>query len=339
MAMYHAASGRRDYDRPGSFALLHPDGRRYDYDFGALVAALDREQTRSDFALVACEPNWIYPLCNTIGAAAMKSHDRMHGRDCWLSHAERFRGRREDEFIDLAGRVVPCRSNYTGFAFPMIGGALPQAMPSFFLNATFPDIALRQWLLLRRDLLQHSGAALDRRRFWKIDTGNYRYSRAAAFAGTALAAVELGDREVAQACLDALEQDCPPHSDADGYYRPHASVWAHAVELFARCGETNGFRRLIEKPREGGQQMLLADLAYPDALVASATETNGMLRAVLYPAGKPGRCAAGFSGLRPDGRYACDGMEEGEIVADHTGAATAHVLLSGRAEIRLRPMS
>jgi hypothetical protein len=40
MAMYHAASGRRDYDRPGSFPLRHPDGRRYDYDFGSRAAAL-----------------------------------------------------------------------------------------------------------------------------------------------------------------------------------------------------------------------------------------------------------------------------------------------------------
>ena len=89
---------------PGSFALQHPDGRRYDYDFGALVVALDREQRRSEYALVACEPNWIYPLCNTIGAAAMTSHDRMHGGGRWAPLAADFRERLEDEFIDLAGR-------------------------------------------------------------------------------------------------------------------------------------------------------------------------------------------------------------------------------------------
>jgi len=338
MAMYHAASGRRDYDRPGSFALLHPDGRRYDYDFGALVAALDREQRRSAFALVACEPNWIYPLCNTIGAAAMKSHDRMHSRDLWLSHAKRFRGRLEDEFIDLAGRIVACRSNYTGFALPMIGGVQPQAMPCFFLNATLPDIALRQWLLLRRGLLGDGGAALERRKFWKIDTGNYRYSRAAAFAGTALAAVELGDRAVAQACLDALEQDCPARSDAGGYYRPAASVWAHAVELFARSGETNGFRKLIETPRPDERRMRLDDAAYPEVLVASAVAADGVLTGVLYPGTTAGRREIGFSGLRPDGRYVCDGTEEAEIVADGSGVARAHVLLTGRAEIRIRPV-
>jgi hypothetical protein len=262
----------------------------------------------------------------------------MRGQDRWQPHAARFRDRLEHEFIDLAGRFVPCRSDYTGLALPMIGGAPPQAMPCFFLNATFPDIAQRQWLLLRRHLLQDGGTGLDRRRFWRIDSGNYRYSRAAAFASTALAAVELGDREVAQACLDALEQECPARSDAGGYYRPDASVWAHAVEVFARNGETDGFRRLVEKPRQDEQRMMLDGLAYPDVLVASATESDGMLRAVLYPGSKPGRHHVGFSGLIPDGRYACDGMEEADIVADGAGAARAHVLLAGRSEIRLRPM-
>jgi linalool dehydratase/isomerase-like protein len=288
---------------------------------------------------VACEPNWIYPLCNTIGVAAMKSHDRMHGGGRWDPLAAQFRERLEDEFIDLAGRIVPCRSNYTGVALPMIGGAPPQAMPCFFLNATFPDIALRQWLLLRRGLLRAGGAGLNRSRFWPIDTGNYRYSRAAAFAGTALAAVELGDRDVALACLEAMDQECPARSDGESYYRPAASVWAHAVEFFARNGEANGFRNLIEGPRQVERRMLLDDVAYPDVLVASATETDGMLRAVLYPGTASSRQRLGFSGLRNDGRYACDGTEEGEVIADRTGAASVHVLLDGRREIRLRPMS
>jgi Linalool dehydratase/isomerase len=62
IAMYHAASGCRDYDRPGSFALRHPSGRSYDCDLPALIAALDSEHKRSAFHLIACEPNWIYAL-------------------------------------------------------------------------------------------------------------------------------------------------------------------------------------------------------------------------------------------------------------------------------------
>jgi hypothetical protein len=337
IAMYQSASGRSDYERTGSFTLQHPGGRSYAYDFGALVAALERERQRSAFGLIACEPNWIYPLCNTMGAAAVKGHDRMHGGDRWAAQAAEFRVHLEHEFIDLAGRFVPCRSDYAGLALPMIGGAQPQAMPCFFLNATLPELALRHWLLLRRELWRGSGRELDRRRFWRIDTGNYRASRASAYAGTALAAMELGDHQVAQACLAALEEECPARHDDGGYYRPDASVWAHAVEFLARCGATGAFRRLIETPRQG-QRMRLDHAAYPEVLVASATEHDGMLRVVLYPGAAPGRREIGFSGLACGGRYACDGMQELEIVADQDGAASARVLLDGRTEIRLRPI-
>jgi hypothetical protein len=287
---------------------------------------------------VACEPNWIYPLCNTIGVAAIKSHDAMTGQSRWPALASNFRERLETEFIDLAGRIVACRSNLTGLALPMIGGAQPQAMPCFFLNATFPDLARRQWLLLRRSLLRRGGS-LDRRAFWRVDTGNYRYTRAAAYAGTALAAVELGDREVASACLDALDRDCPVQSEGGAYYRPDASVWAHAVELFARCGTPNGFRRLIEHPRQQGVRPILDAATYPDVLVAHASEQDGVLRAVLYPGEGPGERDIGFSCLCPHGRYVCDGMQKTEFVADGAGAACGRVLLNGRTEIRLRLLS
>lgn len=330
MAMFHAASGRRDYERAASFTLKHPDGRSFSYDFGSLVAALDREQRRSEFGLIACEPNWIYPLCNAMGASAMKAHEQMHGGGVWSDYAPRFRKKLETEFIDLAGRFVPCRSNYTGLALPNIGGAQPQAMPCFFLNATLPDIAMRQWLLLRRDLLGQKVT------FWKIDTGNYRHSRAAAFAGTALAAIELSDDAIAQMCFDALDRECPMQSNGGAGYRPNASVFAHAVEFFARAGGGNGFRNLIENPRSDARGMRLDDAAYPAVLVANATATDGLLRAVLYPGGAPGLQGLGFAGLLPNRRYACDGMEAAEIIADANGEARVNVILNGRTEIRLR---
>lgn len=82
---------------------------------------------------------------------------------------------------------------------------------------------------------------------------------------------------------------------------------------------------------------MLDEAIYPDVLVAHASERDGMLRAVLYPGQASGWRDIGFSGLRPEGRYTCDGMQEPEIVADGAGAAKARVLLSGRSEIRLRP--
>ena len=339
IAMYHAASGRRDYDRAGSFALQHPGGRSYLHDLGSLVAALEREQARSAFTLVACEPNWIYPLCNTIGATAVKAHDRMTGGSRWALREASFRQHLENEFVDLAGRFVPCRSTYSGLALPMIGGAQPQAMPSFFLNATMPDLALRHWLLLRRELLQPGKAerGLARGRFWRIDTGNYRFSRAAAYAGTALAAVEMGDREVADLCLAALDDECPAREEADAFYRPNASVWSHAVEFFARSGAADGFRRLIEQPRDRMPAPMIGDIPYPDVLVARAVHAQGALTAVLYPGVRPGRFRLHLCGLAPDRAYACDGTEEPRIRADRDGSAIIRVAMIGRTEIRIRP--
>ena len=59
------------------------------------------------------------------------------------------------KFIDYAGRIIPCRSSYTGMVLHAIGGALPQALPCLFLNATMPEIALRQWLLLRKKIIKN----------------------------------------------------------------------------------------------------------------------------------------------------------------------------------------
>ena len=339
IAMYHAATGRRDYNQAGSFTLRHPSGRRYESDLPALIALLGREQRRSVFHLVDCEPNWIYPLCNSIVAAAMTAYDHMN--DDRPRRQGQLRQSLESEFIDLAGRFVPCRSSHAGLALPMIGGAQLQAMTSFFLNATLPDIALRQWLLQRRNLIdaEKSKRQLKRARFWPIDTGNYRFSRASAYAGTALAAIEMGDAEVGQLCLDALDEECPANVTEGVWYRPHASVWAHAVELFARSARANGFRDLTTNPRAMTMLPTLNVVPYPQVLVARAVHADGMLAATLYPGEGNGRFRLGLSGLRPRGHYACDGTEEPRILADDRGEAEVTVAIDARTEILVRSMT
>ncbi len=332
MALFHAASGGRDYDAPGSFTLRHPSGEMYAYDAPALIRALGRAFDDSDFCLTACEPNWIYPLCNAIGAVALKAHDPRR----WRKHEARFRQQLESEFIDLSGRLIPARSALTGLALPPAGGAVPQAMASYFLNATLPDIALRQWLLLRRGLFGATGR-LNRRQFWPVDTGNYRFSRAAAYSGTALAATEMGDGDVATHCLAALEEECTAATAGGVMHRPAASVWAHAVEFLARSGAANGLRTLVERPRSTGPQPEISARPYPDVLVARAVSEHGGLNAVLYPGRRPGVFRMGLSGLVPGRAYRCDGAEPRRIVADARGGAVIEMTLAGRTEVRLYP--
>ena len=336
MAMFHAASGQRDYELPNSFQLLHPSGKLFLYDFPALVATLEDGFRASDFYLMACEPNWIYPLCNSIGAAAIKAYDRQNNQQHWLLHQASFRQSLEQEFIDPAGRFVPCRSAHTGFALPITGGALPQAMTIFFLNATLPDIALRQWLLLRPTLLTSSGE-LNQKAFWPIDTGNYRFSKAAAYAGTALAAVEMGDTEVAHCCFNALDEHYPAETHDGVMHRANASVWAHAVELFARADKSQGFRHLMAASTSEKQKPYISRARYPDILVASAFNQLDTLIAVLYPGVRPGCYQIEIAGLSANQMYLCKNAQCRQLIADAQGKAMIDVVLDGRTEIHIKP--
>ena len=337
MAVFQAASGARDYLAPSSFALEHPDGQRFAYDFPAIIDVLFDQFSNNRFGLLACEPNWIYPLCNTITLAAIKAADAQLGGTRWPALANRIRQALEEEFIDPFGRFVPCRSAYTGLALPILGGAMPQAMTCFFLNATLPDIAARQWLMLRNRMLNRQSPrhTLLRQAFWPVDTGNYRFSRAASLSASALAAVEMGDREIADLCLHALDTECPAISQDGRSFRPNASIWAHAVEMMALSAQPHSFRHLIETPRSSDNGPVIADLNYPDVLVAKAVHDSKGLQATLYPGSGVARQGIVLGGLQPGARYHSKGCEEELIHASPEGRAELHVHLDGRKEIRV----
>jgi hypothetical protein len=327
MALFGASTGRGDFADAGRFTLVHPSGRRYRHDAGTLVARLEHEYTVAPYYLIACEPNWVYPLCNAIGASAIMAFDAQHGEQRWAAHAQHFRHQLEAEFLDGRGRYLPCKSARTGLALPAIGGVMPLAMPCFFLNVVAPDLARRQWLLLRRQLFGRDGA-LRRRAFWPIDTGNYGFSRASAYSATALAAAELGDGAVYHACMEALEAECPGVLKDGVIHRPRASVWAHGVELMARAGTRDGFRQLIGAPQAVAGPQLDA-LPYPAILVASAHASDDGLRAVLYAQGVH---TIGLRGLRAHGRYRANGAT---VSADAMGQATFVMALDGRTKLHV----
>ncbi len=323
MALYAATTGRGDFARPGGFTLQ--DGAALSQ--GDFTANLAEEAARSPFTLVACEPNWIYPLCNTIGFSAVRHLEPVR----WTAMRERFLTALDDEFLDHFGRFVPCRSSRAGLAVPAVGGAMPLAMPCVFLNALEPAIALRQWLLLRRRLFDGKGR-FSKAFFWPIDTGNYGFSRASAYTAVALAAAELGDGEVHDACLAALEAECPSVEAGGVIHRRRASVWAHGVELMARATVKDSFRGLIEKglPHDG-PRLEIDD--YPRVLVASAHRDGEGLRCVLHGRGE---AVVRVTGLKPG--VACRLNASGGLLqADEDGTVRFPVKLDGRTPLRLMP--
>ena len=339
IAFYQAASGSTAHNAPGSLAFRHPSGDRYSYDLPGLVDVLMRGHRQSAFGLIACEPNWIYPLCNAIGTAAIRAYDGTSGTAHWAEIEAAFGHRLETEFISPRGRLVPARSSSTGLAVPPIGGAVMQAFPCLFLNATLPDIAERQWLLVRRRL-ERVGF---RRALWPIDVGNYRFSRASSFAATAAAAVELGDNDMAKRLLDGLDEACPMHVTAGVAHRANASLWAHAVEMMARAGAADALRSLASGRRQAAPGPFVKVAAYPDVLVARAFARNGALDAVLYPGRAPGVHALTIAGLSPGQAYRSnlepDSTIITAIIADRHGDTTIRVPLAGRTVWQLRPVA
>lgn len=328
MALFRASTGRGDFAEAGRFTLTHPSGRQYRHDSASLVANLEREFAAAPYFLIACEPNWVYPLCNTIGGSAMLAMDAQTKQARWAAHASDFRHHLETEFLDGFGRYIPCRSARTGLPFPALGGVMPLAMPCFFLNALAPDLARRQWVLLRRRLFDKD-KVFRRRAFWRIDTGNYGFSRASAYTATALAAAELGDGVVYSACMEALEDECPSVLNGGVMHRRRASVWAHGVELMALASARDGFSNLIADPHTA-TGIRLEGIAYPDVLVASAHADAHRLDAVLYAGDGDGVHDIGLAGLAPAMPYRVNCGLNPLIRADAHGRARFSVFLTGR---------
>lgn len=303
------------------------------YSFDQLIETLTWRYARAPFGLLACEPNWVFPICNAIAVSGLRADDARSGADRWSEIAPRFRRCLEAEFIAPSGRLVPFRSSAIGIACPPIGGAMMQAFPCFFLNSVLPDIAERQWAALRDDL-RKTGL---RRAFWPIDVGNYGFSRASSYAASAAAAIEMGDGDLAAHLLGGLDEECPHETIAGVTHRKNASLWAHAVEMFARCGRSGGFRDLVTRSITAEAEPYIEYAPYPDVLVAKAVAAEGALNATLYPGREGGSRRLLIGGLLPSRKYCLRGADQPGVVADEKGRARLDVALDGRSLLSIVP--
>jgi hypothetical protein len=336
IAFARSGLGMADYDAPMSLRLEHPTGAVFRYSQPDIVDLLARRYKTAPYGLLACEPNWIYPLCNVMTASAIRAADVQYRTRQWETIEASFRHHLETDFISADGRLMAFRSSLTGFGTPAVGGAILQSLPCLFLNATCPDIAERQWRRVRHDLT----GPYQRRFLWPIDVGNYRLSRASSYAATAAAAVELGDGAIADQLLKRLDAECPAQLVDGVMHRAGASLWSHAAELIARLGQADRLRTLVTKPHErttANPYIKCAD--YPDVLVAEARVDRGELRAVLYPGGDAGYKPLTIAGLTPSATYRIDNMPEHPFSADASGAAKLCLPIVGRTALRITPVS
>lgn len=314
--------------------VLHSKGKEWRrYSLAEIAGLLEQQYRIASYGLLACEPNWIYPLCNLITATGIRAADARTGAGRWQGLASDFLESLAREGTRADGSFIAFRSALTGIASPAPGGIVMQAFPCLFLNCLDPGLAHEHWRRVRHKLAQQSWQRL----FWPVDVGNYGFSRASGYAATAAVAVELGDSGIAQECLQRLEAECPSRCDGGIIHRRHASLWAHALELTARCGGQDGLRELTGTAvRIDGPRLVKAD--YPDVLVAGAHAEGRVLRMVLYPGDGSGAPLIELGGLMPERHYHTGLGDQPFFKADREGRALMHVPLRGRTSLTIKPV-
>ena len=334
IAFARSSLGIADHDATGSLRLEHPSGATFAYSLPEITEVLARQYRSARYGLLACEPNWIYPLCNLITASAIRAVDAQYGTRHWDGIEDRFRHRLETDFTSADGRLLAFRSSLTGLGTAAAGGAAMQAIQCFFLNAIFPDLAARHWSRVRHAL----AGPRQRGALWAIDIGNYGFTRASSYAMAAAAAAEMGDAAIAQRLLDRLDAEHPTQQLGGVVHRDRASLWAHAVELIARLAPAGALRSLVATPR-GRSNPRIASAAYPDVLVAEARADRGSLRAVLHAGTEAGAKTIGIAGLVPTSTYIAEAGSTQRFTSDACGETTLRIPVHGRVALRIVPVA
>lgn len=333
LAYFEAASGTKPFNETNSFVCRNPKGESFAYSLPDLNSILTDQYKSSRFGLLECEPNWVYPLCNSISATAIKASGTQNGTDDWDQIKHTFRNQLEAEFIRRDGRLVPIRTQLLGFAVPPIGGAVMQSFPCLFLSALFPDLAEQQWSRFKDRLSRQNW----NRAFWPIDVGNYRFSRASSYTATLAAAVEMGDHGFAADIMEKLETACPSVAVGAGARLDRASLWSNALFVMARCGGTGMLSKLVnERTTQAKISPFIKTASYPNVLVAKAVVDDETLHCVLYPGDGNGFHGITLGGLKPGKPYSAhiDGIHT--FVANDQGEARLNIPLNGRTELRIR---
>jgi hypothetical protein len=339
IGLYSALNDDR-YNEPGALTYRWNDRVGYPHSASSVASITHRNMTTSAYTLFACEPNWIYPICNTMGMNTLLSHDRDHDTEHFADLCDALRTSYEQEFLRPDGRLIGVRSNHLGLSWNFWTGEAVQLSTAYWLHATMPDVAHRTWWLVKRRLDETGALPISASN--RLDPGNYHLgTQAYGRVLTLLTARELGDEETAariQATLEERERTM--ESNGVSKYAD-ASTFTNLYANLARFSRHSAMRDLLRfgTPPAWKTGPVLADVAYPDVLVAKAVSDGSGLELVVRPGNGPVRTTLRIERLQPGREYAVSGASAARVVASATGTADVEVDLGDRLEVSLRPTS
>ena len=341
VGQYVLNSGDRRYLEPGSLTFRLDKTTAYAHDFNSVVGSVKTNYDTAEFGHFACEPNWIYPICNHYGMAALAVQDAVCGTDNVRRYLPRWLDKMDEEFTDESGSIIGLRSQHTGLPVPFPVGEAGYAP---FENVFAPERARELWAVARREIAPAIHDGPDGRPRISLpgkglDTGNYKSGHAFAFAAIMVGAREFGDDAIAQAAQNSLDADCG--REVSGGVRRYVggSNDANAYAVLGQLMRTGDFRRSFAQgpSAETLRGPVLEDAAYPQVLVARAVSDGEGLDLVVYPGRDDGPQTIGLARLRPGADYTVSGATTDRIVASATGTADLTVMLRGRTAVRLAP--
>jgi hypothetical protein len=340
LVLYETKTGDKRYNEPGCLQLRWNDRKVFAHDASTIAEALADNFGRARSKQFPCEPNWIYPMCNTFGVNSLIAYDRLRGTELADDVVAAVRSSYESgDYCEPDGRLTAARSEYFGFRHPMVGN-MGDGITTYFLNSIVPDIARRTWWLnAKYHIGAEDGRVNPQHRSWNlIDPGNYgiftdRFTRAVLAAN----AREFGDDTSADALVESMETRIVENDGAQRY--KGLSVWGNLYLAMAKFGREDAFRGLVCDgfPEEWRTGPRLSEVAYPDVLVTYAVTDGEALDLVLRPGNGTVRTTIAFDRLRPGATYRISGAVTDSLVADAQGHALAEIEIADRLEVRLTP--
>jgi hypothetical protein len=334
VGFYETATGDMRYSRPGAFRFRWSERRVFEYDFDGMCRVMVEDMTRSPWGAMVCEPNWLFPYCNTIGNSALIIHDRLHGTHYYERTRPGFERAIDEEFVSPDGSLNWYRSTRTGL------GLAGQVFATE-LRPLVPDVADRGWALARAAFLDDGETVSTPLRDVTalVDSGNYTYGPIQAYAFMLGAAREAGEERLARAALDELLERTTPRVSRDGVDFGGASLSSVATLGRAVFGRKAGWLDIVTRGRppvwETGP--LLEAVPYPEVLVARAASDGARLDLVVVPGTEPGRRELSLTQLIPGTEYDVTGAVQPSVLADHNGTATISVDVDGRRCVSVTP--
>jgi hypothetical protein len=346
IAGYGANTGDLYYekDRALRFRPFKNSEKTYDHNICSIIESFKRQILQEPAALISCEPQMQFPICNSYALAGMLAYDRNHQSGHTMEIYEKFINSLMQDFCELNGDVVTRRYQLTGLRFTPKTALMNSSFGNIAIaqayNPIYPGLAKRSYAIVRDELLYiKDGIAYMRNLPWEkvIDMGTHTRSPGSLLSLLEVLALEFGDYEMADALAVAETKYLIPSKYRFKYKVVCVCGMANlAAARWNRKGDWSD-TILNGPPPAAFSGPLLNGCRYPQVLVAKAFSHGDDLELVLYGGTEEREQTIRLERLHKNKTYRI--RETGyTFIADSEGKADLNCNLDGRTQLTIVPV-